>query len=175
MRLKAGAPSRMQARLLKRYVIKNNKANLIFSLFLTAISTVTKELNPGSTLFEIASTLAIIRLISRSIEISYAFGRDVIQKNNNATKLRKEQRIKLALSSYLEIFIYSAGAYTALPGVGSASEAIILSLNVGTLTNVGYAYTTPGNSLAVNIIFCQVITTLSLAVLSLAAYLSRQK
>lgn len=175
LRLAAGAPERMRARLLKRYVIRNNRINLLFSLFLTAACMVFKELYPGSLLFKAVGTLALIRFVSRSIEIAYAFGRDVLQNRPSSTKLRKGQRIRLALLSYLEIFIYSAAAYIMLPTVSSAHEALILSLNVGTLTNVGYAYTPPQPPPVVALVFGQVFATLSLVVLSLAAYLSREK
>lgn len=175
MRLKAGAPERVRARLLKRYVIRNNRINLVFSLFLAAVCVVSKELWPESLLFMAAGTAAVIRFVSRSVEIAYAFGRDVLQTHPSSTKLRKAQRVRLTLFSYLEIFLYSMAAYTMLPTVPSAREALILSLNVGTLTNVGYAYAHPETPLVVILVFGQVISTLSLVVLSLAAYLSRTK
>jgi hypothetical protein len=175
LRLAAGAPARMRARLLTRYVIRNNNVNVLFSLFLTAACMVVKQLWPESLLFEIVGTVAIVRFVSRSIEIAYAFSRDVLQARPSSTRLRKGQRIRLTLVSYLEIFLYSTAAYTMLPTVTSAREALIFSLNVGTLTNVGYAYAPPEPPLVVILVFGQVFTTLSLVLLSLAAYLSRAK
>jgi hypothetical protein len=175
MRLKAGAPERVRARLLRHYVIRNNRMNVRFSLFLAAVCVVLKELSPDSLLFHAAGTVAVIRFVSRGVEIAYAFGRDVLQTRASSTNLRTGQRVRLTLFSYLEIFLYSMAAYTMLPTVLSAREALILALNVGTLTNVGYAYPDSETPLVVTLVFGQVIATLSLVVLSLAAYLSRTK
>ena len=50
-----------------------------------------------------------------------------------------------------------------------------MALNVGTLTNVGYAFIGSDASFVTNIVFVQVFATLSLVILSLAAYLSRNE
>jgi hypothetical protein len=175
MRLAAGAPKKIRADLLKAYVLSNNRMNLVFSLFLAAVCVVAKELWSQSLIFEIVGVAAVVRFVSRSIEIAYAFGLDVLQTHPSSTRLRKEERVRLALFSYLEIYLYSMAAYTVLPTVTSAREALILSLNVGTLTNVGYAYSRADTPFIVILVFGQVIVTLSLVVLSLAAYLSRRK
>lgn len=116
--------------------------------------------------------MAIFRYISRSFEISYAFGKDVLQENHPSSGLGKYDRIKLALMSYMEIFIYSASAYLILPTVKEPIDALSLSFNVGSLTNVGFAFGQDADLLS-NMVFVQVFCTLSLVVLSLASYLSR--
>lgn len=160
---------------LKSYVETNNRFNLFSSIVLALFCLVVYFYTPISLLSQTLSAIAIIRLFSRSYEIAYAFGCDVFQKHESATGLKKHERIRLALFSYLEIFFYSAAAYTALPTIDSTSEAITLALNVGTLTNVGYAFAECGASFVTNIVFIQVFATLSLVVLSLAAYLSRNE
>ncbi len=160
---------------LKSYVEKNNKFNLFSSIVLAVFCLALYSYTTSSLLSQTLSAIAIIRLFSRSYEIAYAFGCDVFQKHESATGLKKHERIRLALFSYFEIFFYSAAAYTALPTIASASEAVTLALNVGTLTNVGYAFGACGSSFVTNIVFIQVFATLSLVVLSLAAYLSRNE
>lgn len=158
---------------LKLYVTKNNKVNLFFSVFLATICFVFYKLNPESFLSHTLCAVSVIRLFSRGYEISFAFACDIFQKNKSATGLTKHERIRLAFFSYLEIFIFSAAAYTSLPTITSVSQAIMLSLNVGTLTNVGYAFSGLKTPLEMHIIFVQVIASQSLVILTLAGYLSR--
>jgi len=157
---------------LKSYVEKNNKFNLFFSIILTIFCLVIYCSTSNSLLSKTLVAIAVIRFFSRSYEIAYAFGCDVFQKNESSTDLKKHERIRLALFSYFEIFFYSAAAYIVLPTIHSASEAVTLALNVGTLTNVGYAFIGSDASFVTNIVFVQVFATLSLVILSLAAYLS---
>jgi hypothetical protein len=174
LRLSAAAPLEQRAALLKAYVVSNNRANIWFSLALAVVCVTSKTIAPTSAIFLMAATAAVIRFASRSYEITYAFVRDVFQTTTASTGLSKEERVRLALTSYLEIYLYSAAAYTVLP-TPAPYDALTLALNVGTLTNVGYAYSAVPNSFAVNMVFVQVISTLSLVVLSLAAYLGRDK
>ena len=160
---------------LKSYVEINNKFNFYFSIVLAIACLAFYPPNPGSVLSQTLFALALIRLFSRSYEIAYAFGCDVFQQYESSTGLKKHERIRLALISYFEIFFYSAAAYASLPTITSASEAVTLTLNVGTLTNVGYAFSKSETPFVTNIVFVQVFTTLSLVVLSLAAYLSRNE
>jgi hypothetical protein len=174
-RIKQFEPDQFRRSSLKRYVQDNNTVNfwtstaLATSLFLVHVTA------PNPLLYQVLLAAAVIRLVSRSFEIAYAFGLDVLQKSENTTGLDKFERIKLALVSYVEIFVYSAAAYLALPTTKSPLEAITLSLNVGTLTNVGFAFPDRASLLCHNIVFIQVFTTLSLVVLSLASYLSREE
>lgn len=63
-----------------------------------------------------------------------------------------------------------------LAQINSVYDAVTMSLSVGTLTNVGYAFNFCGQNtpFITNIVFVQVFATLSLVVLSLAVYLSRK-
>lgn len=180
--LSQAVPAKNKAELRREYVLLNNKLNIWLSVVLTLACFAARYLFPNSSVFYALVILAVIRFISRSVEIFVAFGLDVVQKEASSTGLKKEERIKLALVSYFEIYIYSAAAYLVLPVVPNAYEAIILSLNVGTLMNVGYVYSSKiygclggGAAYAVNMVFVQVFSTLSLVVLSLAAYLGRKK
>ncbi|MES2183844.1 MAG: hypothetical protein V4505_04775 [Pseudomonadota bacterium] len=179
-RLQAAATAAARADLLKAYVVTNNRMNLCLSMATALICLLAKAQWPGSLFFHVAAAVAVVRFFSRSYEITYAFGLDVLQTataERTATGLRKEERVRLALLSYFEIYLYAAAAYTALPAVRNAGEALTLSINVGTLTNVGYVYAmgpAGSPSFVLNIVFVQVITTLSLVVLSLAAYLARK-
>lgn len=174
-RIKGRIPNANIKETLKSYVETNNKFNLFFSIVLAIVCLVIYSPTSSSLLSQAFFAIAVIRLFSRSYEIAYAFGCDVFQQHDSSTGLKKHERIRLALFSYFEIFFYSAAAYTALPTIDSASEAVTLALNVGTLTNVGYAFAECGTSIVTNIIFVQVFATLSLVVLSLAAYLSRNE
>lgn len=172
--------SRIKARIgnkereaLKLYVEQNNKINLYVSSALTAACFIFYKINPDSSLSHTLSAISVIRLFSRGYEISIAFGLDIIQKRKSDTGLTKYERISLALISYLEVFIFSSAAYTALPSITSVLQAIMLALNVGTLTNVGYAFTGLDKPLETHIIFVQVIASQSLVILTLAGYLSR--
>lgn len=156
------------------YVKTNNQLNLWASLALTTCLFLAQAHWHDLLLFKLLLAMAIFRFTSRSFEITYAFGCDVFQKSASTTGLDKLERIKLALVSYFEIFVYSAAAYLALPSVNEPLEAITMSLNVGTLTNVGFAFPDRCALLYNNIVFIQVFTTLSLVVLSLASYLSRE-
>lgn len=173
-RLDAAAPPNRKAELRKRFIESNNYLNLSLSLIVALLCLWLRAFWQSSWLFSVAATVAVIRMISRSYEITYAFGLDVFQTGESSTGLNKHQRVRLALLSYLEIYAYSAAAYTALPTLKDAADAVTLSLNVGTLTNVGYAFGSSSASFVVNVVFFQVIATLSLVVLSLAAYLGRK-
>lgn len=174
-RIKGRVPNANIKETLKSYVEINNKFNLFFSILLAIACLVLYHQSPSSLLSQTLFALAVIRLFSRSYEIAYAFGCDVFQKHESSTGLKKHERIRLALFSYLEIFFYSAAAYTSLPALNFASEAVTLALSVGTLTNVGYAFSEIGTSFLTNIVFVQIFATLSLVVLSLSAYLSRNE
>jgi hypothetical protein len=173
-RIKKMSPEGSKTSYLKDYVKVNNRMNLLFSVLLTTISLVAVSISSAAGVTQLVVALAVLRFISRSYEITYAFICDVFQKDGSETGLSKYERIKLALVSYLEIFFYSAAAYLALPQFSAPSDAITLSLNVGTLTNVGFAFTVC-NQFESNTVFIQVFTTLSLVILSLASYLSRKE
>jgi hypothetical protein len=81
--------------------------------------------------------------------------------------------MKLAIRSYLEIFLFSAALYAVLsPSLQGISQSILASLYVGTLTNVPFV----ADKLCVpHIVFLQIFATLSLVLLSIAGYLGKVK
>ena len=174
-RIKQFEPENTIEKSLGIYVKNNNLLNFWLSLTLTIFLFCAHARWHESLFLKLLLAVAIFRFISRSFEITYAFGCDVLQKSASTTGLNKLERIKLALVSYSEIFFYSAAAYLVLPSINSPLEAITLSLNVGTLTNVGFAFPDRNALLCYNMAFIQVVTTLSLVVLSLASYLSREE
>ena len=120
--------------------------------------------------------LAAIRFISRAFEISYAFGGDVIARPRNKSGLSKYSRIQLAFRSYIELFLLSIPVYYAHCLADGRLESVTLSLSVGTLTNVGYAFSKEHvlETTFIFFVFLQVFATLSLVILSLAIYISRR-
>lgn len=173
------ANSDLEARALsrKKFVTHNNQFNLWFSLGFCLTTLTTVNSYPASYFSKLILCLAVIRFISRSIEITYAFVKDAFQPSSDtsATNLTSNERIKLAAKSYVEIYFFSAPPYLILTKCLDPWSAISLSLNVGTLTNVGLAFTDPCKALEANIVFFQVFTTLSLVVFSFAMYLARPK
>lgn len=105
---------------------------------------------------------------------SYAFGKDVIQRAVNRSGLSKYTRIQLAFRSYIELFVLAAPVYYVNEITAHWWHAITLSLSVGTMTNIGYAFP-ECHSILANLVFFQVFATLSLVLLSLAFYVSREE
>ncbi|MEJ8847004.1 hypothetical protein [Variovorax rhizosphaerae] len=156
----------LRARLIANY----NLWNLLLSTIIFVAVAATEHEGYGP--FGISVALIVWRSISRSFEIAIAFGID-ITTSRNASKLPNEARMKLALRSYLEIFLFSAALYsvTSLKSE-NISVSVLASLYVSTLTNVSYA----ADKLQIaNLFFLQVFATLSLIVLSIAGYLGRVK
>jgi hypothetical protein len=133
------------------------------------VTTIQRE---GFSLFNITKAFIAWRFISRSIEITLAFGCDITTPFS-ASKLSNTARIKLAFTSYLEIFLFSAAYYSA-----SSSElegfrcSLLASLYVGTFTNVSCV---AGKLPIPHLAFLQVFATLSLVLLSIAGYLGKVK
>ena len=122
---------------------------------------------------EMFSGFIAFRFISRMFEVLYAFTCDVLS-NKNRSNLTKDERIKLALFSYIELFFLSAPIYIILDLVCDPISAFSASLSVGTLTNVGFLVNN-GSSIYANVAFIQVFVTMSLVIFSLAMYLSREQ
>ncbi|WP_156486004.1 hypothetical protein [Pseudomonas sp. ABFPK] len=159
----------------RKFVIENNHLNLWVSFAFCALTLSTAYFHPTSYCLELMLSIAVIRFISRCIEILYAFVKDAFQPSNapTATNLASNERIKLAAKSYVETYFLSAPPYLILTTLLDPFAAMSLSLNVGTLTNVGLAFADPSKALEANIVFIQVFTTLSLVVFSFAMYLAR--
>ncbi len=152
----------------------NNVYNWLVSATLFIASSVIWQFPKNEFLISCLSGILFWRYISRSFEISYAFGIDAVLKEESKSGLDKHSRIRLALVSYVEIYLYSASFYLAFFPSENGLSALMMSLNVGTLTNVGYAFSDASKISDVTIlVFVQVIATLSLVVLSLASYVSR--
>lgn len=158
---------------LKTFVTASNSYNFWFSLAFGVITLIFASHFPTSYVAHLLISLAAIRFVSRSLEITYAFVTDAFQDSESTTGLTSKERIMLAMKSYVEIYLYSAPAYLIFTKCNDAWAAISLSMNVGTLTNVGQAFGIPGIGFEINLVFIQVFTTLSLVILSLASYLSR--
>ena len=161
----------------RKFVITNNSFNLRLSIIFCAVTLAFVSAYPSLYLSKLLLCLAMIRFISRNIEITYAFIKDAFQPSSekSATALKSDERIKLAAKSYVEIYFYSAPAYLILTKCCEPWAAISLSLNVGTLTNVGLAFSGSYKTPEANLVFFQVFTTLSLVVFSFAMYLARNE
>ncbi|MDX9990186.1 hypothetical protein [Thiothrix unzii] len=156
---------------LKKFIKVNNKINLCLSLNLFAILSLLFYLNA----IAFFQSLIIWRFISRSFEIICAFSNDVINGHEQQkSSLTKFDRVKLALLSYVEIFFYSACFYLVTVKDIEPIKAFLISLGVGTFTNVNSDLFKCNEILAL-FTYIQVFTTLSLVVLSLAIYVSRPK
>lgn len=123
------------------------------------------------------------RFISRSSEIMIAFVKDCFNSENKS-ELYTAERLKLAMISYFEIYLYSAAFYVSIihefvnnsePSV-IIFKSIMMSLSVGTMTNVAYSQDVCNLSNWLQLLpFIQVFTVLSLVVLSFAVYVSGLK
>lgn len=158
----------------RRFIVASNKYNLYLSFVLCVVAlTPSRNGHPGF-FAEFLWAIAAVRYISRTFEIALAFGLDVIARGQNRSGLSKYTRMQLAFRSYVELIFLSAPVYYAYAVVLDQGKALVLSLSVVTLANVGYAF--PENHGAqAYLVFPQVIATLSLVLLSLASYISRER
>jgi hypothetical protein len=156
----------LRARLIANY----NLWNLLLSAIVFAAVVATEH--QGYAPFGITVAVIAWRSISRSFEIAIAFGNDITTPHS-ASRLSNGARMKLALRSYLEIFLYSAALYSVSSAkLEGLSQSMLASLYVGTLTNVPYV----AERLPIpHFVFLQVFATLSLIVLSIAGYLGKVK
>lgn len=153
---------------LGKYIKQSNYFNLWSSVALFFILACLWGLEFGPWFFE---SFVYWRFVSRSFEISYAFGNDAVNGHvNQISNLTKYDRIRLALLSYVEIFIYSACLYQIRDWDLSPLCAFLKSLGVGLFVNVDNALQ---GALPDLFVYIQVVTTLCLVVLSLAVYVGR--
>lgn len=122
---------------------------------------------------QIALSFVLTRTFSRSIEIIYAFTNDVINiDTSNSSSLNKYDRIKLALNSYVENIInFSAVYYLLQKEYMNIQGAFFSSIGRSTISNLTLEHE---DVLLSFIAYGQVITTLTLVVLSLAIYVGRK-
>ena len=169
---KSFSPPNSSSKELRAQLISNfNLWNLIISgLLLLVVLSIRSE---GYHVIDLATSVVAWRFISRSFEICIAFAKDITTPTRRSS-LDNADRMKLAIRSYFEIFVYSAAFYSCVgksfSGVG---QPLLDALYVGTLTNVADV----AKSLLVepHWVFLQVFATLSLVVLSIAGYLGKVK
>ncbi|MCL6271907.1 hypothetical protein M3P05_18470 [Sansalvadorimonas sp. 2012CJ34-2] len=165
---------------LKSKIIKTtNNLNLISSAGIFLILTIIGLLKPVmphvsfNTIVCISFGLVLYRTLSRSVEIIYAFTNDATSDETKSTSsLNKYDRIKLAINSYIEnILNYAALYFLASDDKSNTLQQLFISIGRSTISSVN-----PVKSFdLINIaIYGQVITSLTLVVLSLAVYISRK-
>lgn len=174
---------------LAKFIKTSNCWNIIFSLFLlfTCIALSFLEIQANNSLFELFKGFVMWRYISRSFEIAIAFSQDILTSESKSS-LDNHARMKLAIRSYFEIFIYSAAFYSAFScDMPTIFEPVLTSLFVGTLTNVSggidllvqcciFSYDSEFWILLLRCsVYIQVFATLSLIFFGFAGYLSRVK
>ncbi|OOF22460.1 hypothetical protein BZJ19_14595 [Salinivibrio proteolyticus] len=157
-----------------KFIQKANLYNLwTSSVILVAIASLSMtEVFRDYESFKVVITwFVIFRTLSRSIEIVYAFSKDVIKgEEKTSSALTKYNRIQLALSSYIENIVNYGVVYYFF-NMTSISNAVLVSISRSTISNVDPSTCLLDQALA----YGQVLTTLSLVVLSLAIYVSRKK
>ena len=157
-----------------RFIQKANLYNLWASsatLAVIAALSITEVFREYESFKAVITWFVIFRALSRSIEIVYAFSKDVIKgEEKTSSSLTKYDRIQLALSSYIENIVNYSVVYYFF-NMTSISSAVIVSIGRSTISNVDPSKCLLDQSLA----YGQVLTTLSLVVLSLAIYVSRKK
>lgn len=169
---------------LAEFIKTSNCWNIILSFILLCI---TIALQANYLLEELFKAFVMWRYISRSFEIAIAFSRDILTSKSRSS-LDNHARMKLAITSYFEIFIYSAAFYSAFScDMQTIFEPILTSLFVGTLTNVSggigslvqcciFSYDSVfWMSLLKSSVYIQVFATLSLIFFGFAGYLGRVK
>lgn len=165
----------------KATFIKNaNHHNLLLSSIIFSLVSILGLLKSTINIYSFDTIVAfliffvIFRTISRSIEIIYAFTNDVISPClANSSSLNKYDRIKLALNSYIEnILNFSSLYYLHSHNYKDVVEALYTSIGRNTLTNLNISNSDLFITLST---YGQVITSLTLVVLSLAIYVSRAK
>ena len=100
----------------KTYIIRQNVLNLLVSIILLIIYCASRN--------EFIRGIITIRLISRTMEINLSFFYDIISKQDNKkSNLNREERIKLALFSFIEEIILFFALYSAI--LGNDCESVI--------------------------------------------------
>lgn len=154
-----------------KFIRDCNRANVWLSIAFLLCAMASRGLDGNSLLRATTASLCVYRFISRSWEIGVAFVGDVSSEGRNRSGLGKYERLRLALWSYAEIFVYAAAVYTALSFSNNLLDGIVLSLGVGTLSNVGMAFGGDRTWLGC-LVFIQVLASMSLVLLGLVGFLS---
>ncbi|MHA2771900.1 hypothetical protein ACXZ7F_11415 [Vibrio harveyi] len=158
------------------FIRESNKWNLKFSCLVIIVLTIAESSSldfTGNQAFKVLIYALILRVLSRSLEIIYAFTMDVIKgRKNNSSDLDKYDRIKLAINSYFESILNFTAVYYVMNG-GNVADSLFKSFATGTISNVTIVGT--NDQLLSFFTTLQVVTSLSLVVLSLAIYVGREK
>lgn len=131
--------------ILRRFIQISNWVNLLFSLIFLVVPYAYIDIK---IMFFVASFI-LIRSISRSIEITYAFTKDVIKKENKSSRLTSGERIILGINSYVEIILNYSLVYYILAltqseikfgdfsKINDLSDAIFRSVGISSFTGIG--------------------------------------
>lgn len=163
----------------KAHLIKSyNCSNLLITIVLFAMSYLSLV---ASWFVDVFIWLCIIRFISRCLEITIAFSRDVMTEpvcyRKKAGSLNKYDRMALALKSYFEVYILSASLYIFTQTSSSIEflKVLNMSLGVGTLTNTGDAIKAMASQPLIFLVYLQILTTLTLVTMAFAIYIGRKQ
>ncbi|PSW54137.1 hypothetical protein CTM83_04630 [Photobacterium leiognathi subsp. mandapamensis] len=154
-------------------IVAFNYVNVAFSFVFLFFAYLSVSMNWFT---ETVAWLCTIRFISRCIEITVAFTRDVMTKPAKG-KLTKYDRMQLALKSYIEVFVLGASIYILTIPSDSISfiTAMNMSFGVGTFTNTSAAISSMGSQPLILLVYMQIFTTLTLVVMAFAIYIGRRK
>jgi hypothetical protein len=149
----------------KNFIENANHVNLVTSLIGAILIFAFHDNIKDSSFRLFLLALFAIRYISRCIEIIISFTTDALSDEKNSA-LNKNDRIKLSITSYIEIYIISACFYLLSDPCLTEIEAIIASLSVGTLTNVSYVLNHEPQWISL-MVFFQVFSVITLIILSI--------
>lgn len=90
---------------LRMFIKKSNCINLALSFMVFLIFGIIDINNTDKCTLFIIVSFFLIRAISRSVEIAYAFTKDVIEIDEKNTMLTSGERIVLGIKSYIEIIL----------------------------------------------------------------------
>ncbi|WP_146047138.1 hypothetical protein [Aeromonas bestiarum] len=155
---------------------KNLVTSAVIFLIVSIVGLLKNEIECQSFEFitQTALFFVLTRTLSRSVEVIYAFTNDAIEsENTNSSSLNKYDRVKLALNSYVEnILNFSAVYYLLQKEYVNVQGAFFSSIGRSTISNLDLEHK---DVLLSFVAYGQVITTLTLVVLSLAIYVGRKK
>lgn len=157
---------------LRLFIQISNGLNLIFSLLLIVIFFIFANLKINYIMF----CFILIRGISRSVEICYAFTKDIIKREKKSTQLTPEKRTVLGISSYFEVILNYSLIYYILSQFGKKfilgdfckykelGSAIFRSIGISTFTGIS-----AGTLDVFSVI--QLFTSLALVYFAFASYI----
>ncbi len=161
-----------------------NTVNLIVSivmcmLFFFVSPSIQQNFDNNSMPFwVILSCVIFTRAIGRSMEIMYAFFNDVMDRNNKTTDIDAFERIRLAISSLIEITFLFAPLYLTYDRIIENSEfkhnISALFHSFGITTYKGIDFKEAGRTVAI-VMILHVLTSMVLMVFTFARYIGEMK